>query len=45
MDAFLNLVFFVGVFYLIVVFAGIPGRAPRRGASDAESSAKEKRVA
>jgi uncharacterized membrane protein HdeD (DUF308 family) len=43
--AFLNLAFFVGVFYLIVVLAGIRGRAPRRGASDAESTATEKRVA
>ena len=45
MEAFLNLTFFVGVFYLIVALAGIPGRSQRRGASDAESSASARRVA
>ena len=45
MDAFLNLAFFLAVFYLIVVLAGVRGPAPRRGASDAESTATEKRVA
>lgn len=45
MEGLLNLAFFVGVFYLMVVLAGIPGRSERLGTSDAESSAGAKRVA
>ena len=44
MDAFLNLALFVGVFYLIIVFAGLPDRWKEPTAPRVDS-AKEKRVA
>lgn len=43
MDAFLNLGLFVGVFYLILVYAGLPDRRKNRAAGD--DRADEKRVA
>ena len=43
MDAFLNLALFVGVFYLIRLFAGRPDRRTHRRADDA--GADKKRVA
>jgi len=44
MSAFLNLAFFVGVFSLIILFAGLPDRRTHPSAPGVDS-AKEKRVA
>ena len=44
MDAFLNLALFVGVFCLIILFAGLPDRR-KNSAAPPVDSAKEKRVA
>jgi len=44
MDAFLNLAMFVGVFCLIILFAGLPDRR-KNPAAPRDDSAKEKRVA
>lgn len=45
MSAFLNLALFVGVFYLIVLYAGRPDRRTDRPADRAEPAAPEKRIA
>jgi hypothetical protein len=44
MDAFLNLALFVGVFYLILVVAGLPDRRTHRAAARVDP-ANQKRVA
>jgi hypothetical protein len=44
MDAFLNLALFVGVLYLIILFAALPDRWKTPAAPRADP-AKEKRVA
>jgi hypothetical protein len=44
MDAILNLALFVGVFYLIILLAGLPDRWKTPAAPRADP-AKEKRVA
>jgi hypothetical protein len=45
MDGFLNLTLFVVVFYLIVLFAGLPDRRKVSSASPVDSAMNEKRVA
>jgi hypothetical protein len=45
MSEFLNLALFVGVFYLIVVYAGLPDRRKHRQSRTADPSAPAKRVA
>lgn len=46
MEVFLNLALFVGVFYLILMYAGVPDRRSRRGASGTKAaSGNEKRAA
>jgi len=44
-SAFLNLALFVGVFYLILLWAGLPDRRRNRPADDAGAGTHEKRVA
>jgi hypothetical protein len=45
MDGLLNLALFVGVFYLILVLAGLPDRGRDAAARRTASAGKEKRVA
>jgi hypothetical protein len=45
MSEFLNLALFVGVFYLILVWAGLPDRRKNRAGRSVDSRAREKRVA
>ncbi len=45
MSVFLNLALFVGVFYLIVVFSGIPDRRRDRTARSLDPRPEQKRVA
>lgn len=45
MSEFLNLALFVGVFCLILVYAGLPDRRKHRKTRTADPSASEKRVA
>ena len=45
MSAFLNLALFIGVFYLILLFAALPDRRKNRAARGVDPRAPEKRVA
>ena len=45
MSEFLNLALFVGVFYLILVYAGLPDRRRHRAARTVDPRAQEKRIA
>ena len=45
MSEFLNLALFVGVFYLILAWAGLPDRRKNRAGRNVDSREQEKRVA
>jgi hypothetical protein len=45
MSAFLNLALFVGVFYLILVYAGWPDRRKKGTADGSAAATDEKRIA
>jgi hypothetical protein len=45
MSEFLNLALFVGVFYLILVCAGLPDRWKNRAGRSVDSRAQDKRAA
>jgi cbb3-type cytochrome oxidase subunit 3 len=45
MSVFLNLALFVGVFYLIILYAGRPDRRKTRAGGDVAERVPEKRIA